>query len=447
MTDVLLVGDHLFPGLGGDEGACGLALAAALHDSGHRIHVLTLLPEAQALAQPNLAKRLRTVNAHLADGDRTCALFEGAASSGQYTLYVLGVDPEDRGHEAAFLASAAKTLESDKLCNPTMIIAWGETASTTLSSVQATTRLFVLPSGHWSQPLSPKERAALDPNAADLALAQNSLAGLGAIDADTVVFPSPSSANNFISAQEFSYRASDQPVVSLQFGCDELPFDPLTDPTVAVPYGPSTLAGKKECRKILVKRTGLALGPHTILLGTSPLESSKSGQNLLAALPTLARLDIAFAIPQEGDVETTALARRIAVEFPGKIAIVPTANLYQSRALLSGIDAFIILDEGSYTARNAGISMRYGTLPIVPRMGAYQDYIVDFDMLSKTGNGFHFMAGSNTELLSTITRVRTLHKDTEGWKNLQIHLLRAFPRWSKAVALFDQLAVKPATSV
>lgn len=447
MTDVLLVGDHLFPGNGSDVGACGLALADALHGAGHRVHVLTLLPEAQALTQAGLAKRLRTVHAHLADGDRTCALFEGACPSGEYALFVLGVDPEDRGHEAAFLANAAKTLDNDKLCHPSVIIAWGETASTTLSSVQATTRLFVLPSGHWSQPLSPKELAALDPNAADLSLAQNSLAGLGAIDADTVVFPSPSSAHHFTAAQEFSYRASDQPVISIQFGCDEPPFDPLTDPTIAVAYGANALTGKKECRKSLAKHAGLALGPRTILLGTSPLEPSKSGLCFLEALPDLARLDIALVIPQEGDVAMTQLARRIAVEFPAKIAVIPASDMTQIRALLAGADAFILLDEDSQTARKAGISMRYATLPIVPNFGAYRDYIIDFDPASNTGNGFRFVSESPKDLLSTIDRVRFLREDTEVWKSLQNHLMHVFPKWSKAGELFGQLMAKPATSV
>ena len=133
-----------------------------------------------------------------------------------------------------------------------MIVAWGEAAAAVLPAIQATCRVFVLPTGTWGPPLSASERAALDPNAPDLAMAKGSLAGLGAIDANFVVFPSPSSAQIFATAREFSFRASDQPVLAVRFGCDEAPHDPATDPALArifrqrsgrkgrVPQGPGT---------------------------------------------------------------------------------------------------------------------------------------------------------------------------------------------------------------
>ncbi len=230
MADILIVGDEVAPVAGGETATGAAALGRALSASQHKVTMLTLASEERASRLPGMARRLRTVLARLADGDRECTLFEGRSAISQSALHVLGVEPIDRGHGAAFLASAASALVHDEICRPDAIIAWGEAAAAVLPAVQATSRVFVLPTGTWGSSLSATERAALDPNAPDLAMAKGSLAGLGAIDADVVVFPSPSSARSFENAREFSFRASDQPVVSVRFGCDEAPHDPATDP-------------------------------------------------------------------------------------------------------------------------------------------------------------------------------------------------------------------------
>jgi len=284
MTDILLVGDEISPVFDGENAACAAALARALSAAKHRVTILTLASEKTTTRLPGMARRLRPVLAHLADGDRECPLYEGRSSISQCAMYVLGVEAEDRGHKAAFLASAAAAMVRDEICRPDSIIAWGETAAAVLPAIPAGSRIFVLPTGTWGPPLSASERAALNPNAPDLAMAKGSLAGLGAIDADVVVFPSPSSARLFEVAKEFSFRASDQPVVSVRFGCNEAPYDPATDPALATVFSSEHPGGKADCRRALARRTSLALGPRTLLIATAPLAIADGGRALIQTI-------------------------------------------------------------------------------------------------------------------------------------------------------------------
>jgi hypothetical protein len=441
MADILIVGDEVAPVAMTESAVCAGALARALSAAKHRVTVLTLAAEDIAARIPGMARRLRTVLARLADGDRECALFEGRSAISQCALHVLGVDAADRGHSAAFLASAATALLRDEICRPHAIIAWGEAAAAVLPAIQATARLFVLPTGSWGPPLTAGERAALNPNAPDLAMANGSLAGLGAIDADVVVFPSPSSAKAFADAKEFSFRASDQPVVSVRMGCDEAPYDPATDPALVATYTAEALAGKAECRKALARRASLALGPRTLLLATPPPLEGGGGRALLAALSSLVRSDVAIVVPGMGDRGLLDEIRRLAIETPGKVAIHPETGPSAERQLLAGADAMLLANTQDHLGRCAGLAMRYATLPLAPDSAANRDYLVDFDAGTRTGTALLFQPDDAFEWLSVAVRAAALRANPDLWRDLQARLMPQAPSWMATAALYESFCL------
>ena len=446
MADILIVGDEVAPVAESEPAVCAAALGRALSAARHKVTMLTLASEDRATRLPGMARRLRTVLARLADGDRECALFEGRSAISQCGLHVLGVEPRDRGHGAAFLASAAAALLRDEICRPDSIIAWGEAAAAVLPAIQATTRLFVLPTGIWGPPLSATEQAALDPNAPDLAMAKGSLAGLGAIDADVVVFPSPSSARSFEVAHEFSFRASDQPVVAIRYGCDEAPFDPATDPALAARFSADAPSGKADCRKALARRTSLALGRRTLLVATTPLAIAEGGREIIDAISNLVRSDVAFVVPGTGERTLVDEIKRIAIETPGKIAVYPETGTSAERQILAGADVLLLADRDNQLARTAGLAMRYATLPLVPDCAAYADYMVDYDAASQTGNGLLYKPGDAYEQLSVVLRATGLRNNPDVWQPLRNRLLHAAPPWATTAALFEGLFLNPTAS-
>jgi len=447
MADILIVGDEVAPVAESEAAVCAAALGRALSAAKHKVTMLTLASEERAARMPGMARRLRTVLARLADGDRECSLFEGRSPISQCALHVLGVESVDRGHGAAFLASAAAALVRDEICKPDAIIAWGEAAAAVLPAIQATSRVFVLPSGTWGPPLSPAERAALDPNAPDLAMAKGALAGLGAIDADVVVLPSPSSARAFETAREFSFRASDQPVVSIRFGCDEAPCDPATDPALAAKYSHDAPAGKSDCRKALARRTSLALGQRTLLAATAPLAIAEGGRAIIDAISNLVRSDVAFVVPGTGERALVEEIKRIAIETPGKIAIYPESDPAAERQILAGADVLLLADKDNHLARNAGLAMRYATLPLVPDCAAYADYMVDHDVVSQTGNALLFKPDDAYERVSVVLRAAGLRGNPDIWRPLQRQLMLSAPHWAATAALFESLCLRQPASV
>lgn len=446
MADILLVGDAVSPVAESETAVCAAALGRALSSTRHRVSILTIADEDRASRFPGMARRLRTVLARLADGDRECSLFEGRSAVSQCALHVLGAAPGDRGHNAAFLASAAAALVRDEICRPDAIIAWGEAAAAVLPAIPASARVFVLPTGMWGPPLSASEQAALDPNAPDLAMAKGSLAGLGAIDADVVVFPSPSSAGTFATAREFSFRASDQPVVSIRLGCNESPYDPSTDPALAATFSAQAPGGKADCRRALLRRTSLAPGPRTLLVATAPLAVAEGGRLIIDALPSLVRSDVAIVVPAKGERALIEEVRRFAIETPGKIAVYPDLEAVAERQILAGVDAVLFADGDNHLARTAGLAARYGALPLVPDSAAYRDYVVDVDVASQTGDGLLYQPGDAYERVSVVARAVMLRGNPDLWQPLQGRLLAAAPHWEATAAQFESLCVTESAS-
>jgi hypothetical protein len=446
MADILLVGDQVAPVVEGETAISAAALGRALSGAKHRITILTLASEERLAQLPGMARRLRTVLAHLADGDRECALYEGRSALSQCALHVLGVEPVDRGHSAAFLAAAAAAMVRDEICRPDAVVAWGEAAAAVLPAVQANVRVFALPTGSWGPPLSTSERAALNCDAPDLAIAKGSLAGLGAVDADVVVFPSPSSARRFGSAQEFSFRASDQALVSVRMGCDEAPHDPATDPALAATFSAHSTSGKADCRKALARRASLSLGRRTLLLATAPLAVADGGRILIDTIGKLVRSDVAVAVPSDSERSLVDEVKRIAIETPGKIAVYPDTGPEAERQILAGADALLLADKDNHLARTAGLAMRYGTLPLVPDCAAYHDYVVDYDVASRTGHGLLYLPDDPYEHASVVLRCAGLRGNPDVWRPLQESLMRAAPRWASTAAQFEDLCLNQRAS-
>jgi len=178
-------------------------------------------------------------------------------------------------------------------------------------------------------------------------------------------------------------------------------------------------------------------GPRTLLLVTAPLSGATEGKAVLEALARLARLDIAIAVPAGGDRTLTDRAAVLAIEHPGKVAVVSEAITGGDRALLAGADALLLADPDDHTARPAGFALRYGTLPIAPEGGANADYVVDHDPLSGTGCALLYSAIDPFQIEGAVRRAVALRANAEVWQALVPSLMLAAPRWSATVAALE----------
>ena len=443
MAEFLLVADQVSPVVEGELSGCAAALALALSVAKHRVTILSLATPDQASQLPGMARRLRTITIRVGTTDQELSLYEGRSAVSQCALYVLGAHSDNRGRRSVLLASAATSLVRDQICWPDVVVGWGETSALALACAPSAHAALVVPDGRWNQPLSDDERAELDPENPAVAVSNGMLVGLGAIEADVVILPCPGAAEAFRHAAELSCRASDQPVTSMRFGCDELPHDPATDPALAATFSAESPSGKQECRRTLVRRTSLAVGPRTLLLATGPLDPARGGREILEAVSRLGRADVAVVFPAGGDRTLVDQANVLAIGSPGKVTVFPESGWEAERQILAAADAVLLADATDLTGRPASLALRYGALPLAPDVGANGDYLVDRDVASQTGCGLLYAPADPWGGVGAIQRAIALRTNVELWQPLLGSLMHAAPRWSSTAASLEAVCLTP----
>jgi hypothetical protein len=438
----LLIADAVAPLAGGASALSAAGLGRALAGAGRKTTVLTLASPEAAAQVPGLARRLRTVSTAVGDRTLELSLYEGRAFLSDAQLLVLGAPSLGRAETAALLASAVKALGDDGLLAPDVTIGWGETAAAALAATSASVRLFALPTGRLGPPLSAAEVQLLGPQVmSELGddSATRSLVALGTLGANAIFAPSPSAARANENDPALASRASDEPFVAVRFGCDDPPHDPASDPALPASYSASALGGKAECKKALARRCSLALGPRTLLLTMGPLHRDEGAEAILAGVERLAPFDVVTVIPARGDADLVERARLLAIQHPGRVALLAESE-GDSRDARAASDAILLGDDHDQAGRSAGLALVYGTLPIAPDTGANRDYLVDYDQPTGTGHAVLYGKATPFEIESAVRRAIAARADSDVWSALVKSLFAAAPRWAATAAAVDEIA-------
>jgi hypothetical protein len=446
--DYLLIVDAVAPLSSAASAVAAAALGRALAASGHKATILSLGDPEVAARVPGLARRLRKVP--VAVGDRTLdlSLFEGKVALSDARLLVLGAPALGRAETAALLAGAVRALGQDGLVSPETTIGWGETSAAALSATSASVRLFALPTGRLGPPLGTDESALLAPYLLGDDSASRSLVALGSLAANAIFAPSPSAARANENDPALAARASDEPFVALRFGCDDPPHDPATDPALPAAYSPAALSGKAECRRAVARRCSLALGPRTLLLAVGPLHRDEGAEAILAGVERLAPFDVVTVIAPRGDQDLVERARLLAIQHPGRIALLAggpeqePGNAHEDRLARAAADAILLGDDHDQAGRAAGLALVYGTLPIAPDTGANRDYLVDLDPRSGTGHAVLYGQATPFEIEGAVRRAVALRADGDAWTALVRSLFAGAPRWLQTATAVDGLATE-----
>lgn len=436
----LLISDAVSPLVSGEGPTSVIGLARSLAVAGSSAVVLSLAPPQGVGALPGLARRLRTISVRVGDSTQEVAFYEGKAPQGHANLIVAGASGRTRGESALLLAEAVRALSQDGLLKADVAIGWGETAAPALSASNAAVRMFVVPSGRMGGELSdPDIRLLGDAGLLVGSISQSRLlASFGAAAANAVVAPSPSAARTLERDPGLVERAADEPLIAIRFGCDEVPHDPGHDATLPASFSVAAPAGKVECRRALIRRRSLAVGPRTLLVATAPLHKDKGGEAILAGLAALGMVDAAILIPGQGDADLMDRARRMAIENPGRWAFMDS-NESEDRLMRAAADAVLFGDADDRLGRAVGLAQLYGALPIAFDGGAPQDFLVDYDPVSATGSAILYGSQAPHEIAGAVSRAAHLRNVTEDPTSFAQGLMRAAPRWARTATAFEDV--------
>ncbi len=237
-------------------------------------------------------------------------------------------------------------------------------------------------------------------------------------------------------------------------GIDAGIWNPADDPNIEKPYSSRTLKAKATNKTALQKRFNLINDVAAPLFCVvSRLTAQKGFDILLEALPTLLEKGGQLAMVGSGDPTLEEAFIKVAKKNPGRIGLVIGYDEPLSHQLQAGADAILIPSRFEPCGLTQLYGLRYGTLPIVARVGGLADTVIDANqaaLADGVATGFQFTSDSIAALRTALERAFVLYADQRRWQQVQRRAMGRKVDWSvpaKAYAeLYRQLSPAPATA-
>ncbi|MBL8359295.1 MAG: glycogen synthase GlgA [Rubrivivax sp.] len=245
--------------------------------------------------------------------------------------------------------------------------------------------------------------------------------------ADRITTVSPSYARE-IATHEFGagldgvIRARADDVSGILNGIDTAVWNPATDPAIATRYDAERLQGKADCRAALQREMDLADDAQAMLVTVVSRLTSQKGMDLvLAALPELVARGVQFAVQGAGDAALETAFRIAAQAHPGRVAVEVGYDEARAHRLIAGADAIAVPSRFEPCGLTQMYGLRYGTLPIVRRVGGLADTVVDASpqaLAGGTATGFQFEAATPAAFAAAVDAARALRRDAAAWRTV-----------------------------
>jgi starch synthase len=238
-------------------------------------------------------------------------------------------------------------------------------------------------------------------------------AGLQFADAITTVSPT---YGREIATHEFGcgldgvIRSRGAAVSGILNGIDAEVWDPARDPAIAERYDAARLQGKAACKAALQRESGLVEDPEApLMLALSRLSSQKGLDLILSALPQCLEMGAQLVVQGAGEPALEAAFRMAAAAHPGRVAVTIGYDENRAHRLMAGADMIVVPSRFEPCGLTQLYGLRYGTLPVVRRVGGLSDTVVD--SADGRATGFHFEHAAPAELAQAVRRA------IEAWRH------------------------------
>lgn len=228
-------------------------------------------------------------------------------------------------------------------------------------------------------------------------------------------------------------------------GVDYATWNPWTDPYLPQRYDAEKMAGKSLCKEALQRELNLAIAADIPLVAFgSRITEQKMADIVIETLPWLVEKGGAqFALNGEGDPALEAKFASLAARYPDKVAIRIGYDEPLAHRLHAGADILLHPSRFEPGGLVPLYAMRYGTVPIVRRVGGLADSVAAVDTNAGTGTGFAFTEVSAASLRGCLERAFSLYRQPVLWRRIQRHAMNQDFGWARSarayLALYEEL--------
>jgi starch synthase len=230
-------------------------------------------------------------------------------------------------------------------------------------------------------------------------------------------------------------RARSDVVSGILNGIDEEVWNPAADPYLASSYDGSNPQARSANKRALQSRLGLKDDPDALVFGVVSRLSEQKGLDLvIAALPTLLEGGAQLALLGAGSQDLEGSFRAASVVYPGQVGCFFGYDEALAHQIQGGSDALLVPSRFEPCGLTQLCAMRYGSVPIVSRVGGLADTVIDANEMAVANGvatGFQFAPVNLTAANDAFRRAKALFADKDAWRRVQMNGMAADVGWSR----------------
>jgi phosphoglucomutase len=229
-------------------------------------------------------------------------------------------------------------------------------------------------------------------------------------------------------------RARSDHLVGIANGIDDEVWNPGSDPHLAASYD-AARAKAAANRLALQERFGLDPDPEALLcIVVSRLTAQKGLDLLLHSLPVLLAHGGQLALLGSGEPGLEAGFAAAAQAQRGRVGCVFGYDEPLSHLMQAGADAIIVPSRFEPCGLTQLYGLRYGTIPIVARVGGLADTVIDANEAALddgVATGIQFAPVTAEALGFALARATALRADAEAWARLRRRAMTRNVSWAR----------------
>ena len=236
-------------------------------------------------------------------------------------------------------------------------------------------------------------------------------------------------------------RARSDDLSGILNGIDLDVWDPAADPALAHPY--SDAAGKAQNKRALQEALGLRVDAGVPLFTVVSRLTTQKGLDLLAGMTdALVNEGGQLALLGSGNAAIETAFLEAATRHPTEVSVTIGYDEPLAHRLQAGADAIFIPSRFEPCGLTQLCAMRYGTVPVVGRVGGLNDTVIDASPMAVSAGaatGVQFAPVNAHLLYNAVQRTFALYRDTPSWDAMVANCFAQDVGWESSAREYREL--------
>ncbi len=222
-------------------------------------------------------------------------------------------------------------------------------------------------------------------------------------------------------------------------GIDVDKFNPKTDPMIPVNYDLNTFEDKVQNKLAFQKEMALEVNADIPLIGmVTRLTHQKGIDLILQASEEILKTGAQLVVLGTGDAHYESALRSLEHYRHDRVRSILLFSNEMSAKIYAASDLFLMPSKTEPCGLSQLISMRYGTVPVVHRVGGLRDTVIPFTGVE--GNGFTFESFHAGDMMDAIYRAVTcFYQSPDEWKQIIKNNLQKDVSWEQSAKKYLDL--------